>query len=85
LNLNIEEKYGSVGNEVVASKVVGVGVGVVCCRRGGLKKGGGGGIVKVKADVISGITVTGRCIDMMSYCFVLHDELWCPSRKQSHC
>ncbi|GKF25516.1 hypothetical protein Tco_0081410 [Tanacetum coccineum] len=44
LNLNTEEKSGSARNEVVASEVVGVRVGVACCERG-LKKGGGRGTV----------------------------------------
>ncbi|GKG37103.1 hypothetical protein Tco_0447276, partial [Tanacetum coccineum] len=39
----MDEKSGSAGNEVVASKSVGVGVGVACCRRG-LKEEGGGGM-----------------------------------------
>ncbi|GJX81969.1 hypothetical protein Tco_0331450 [Tanacetum coccineum] len=39
LNLNTYEKSKSEGNEVVASEVVGVGVGVACCGRG-LKNGG---------------------------------------------
>ncbi|GKC13311.1 hypothetical protein Tco_1010093, partial [Tanacetum coccineum] len=58
LNLNTDAKSGSAGNEVVASKAVGVGVGVACCRRG-LKIGGGGGMVIVKSYMISGIAVTG--------------------------
>ncbi|GKD25767.1 hypothetical protein Tco_1231981, partial [Tanacetum coccineum] len=31
LNLNTDEKSGSEGNEVIATEVVGVGVGVACC------------------------------------------------------
>nr|GEU38795.1 hypothetical protein [Tanacetum cinerariifolium] len=58
LNLNTYEKSKSAGNEVVASEVVGVKVGVACCRRG-LKKIGGEGIVMVKMDVISGIAAIG--------------------------
>ncbi|GJY40042.1 hypothetical protein Tco_0427312 [Tanacetum coccineum] len=52
LNLITEEKSGSEGNEVVASEVVGVRVGVVYCGRG-LQNECGGGIVVVKQDVIS--------------------------------
>ncbi|GKC99016.1 hypothetical protein Tco_1169291, partial [Tanacetum coccineum] len=52
LNLNTEEKSKSEGNKVIASEVVGVGVGVACYRRG-LENGGGRGIVVVKLDVIS--------------------------------
>ncbi|GJZ43859.1 hypothetical protein Tco_0591114 [Tanacetum coccineum] len=63
LNLNTDAKSGSVGNEVVISKVVGVGFGVACCRRG-LKEGGSEGMVMVKADVISGITITGTVTDI---------------------
>ncbi|GKF17793.1 hypothetical protein Tco_0062711, partial [Tanacetum coccineum] len=56
LNLNTKEKSRREVNKVVASEVIGVGVGVACCGRG-LKKGGGGGIVIVKLDVISGTDV----------------------------
>ncbi|GKD01349.1 hypothetical protein Tco_1171623, partial [Tanacetum coccineum] len=56
LNLNTYEKSKSEGNEVVASKVVGVRVGVACYRRG-LKNGGGGGIVVMKPNVISGTAI----------------------------
>ncbi|GKC04639.1 hypothetical protein Tco_0996249 [Tanacetum coccineum] len=54
LNLNTEAKSGRAGVEVVASEVIGVGVGVASFYRG-LKKGGGGTVV---ADVIYGIAVT---------------------------
>ncbi|GKD86568.1 hypothetical protein Tco_1357722, partial [Tanacetum coccineum] len=37
LNLNTDVKSGSLGNAVVTSEAVGVGVDVVCCGRG-LKK-----------------------------------------------
>ncbi|GJT82424.1 hypothetical protein Tco_1056766 [Tanacetum coccineum] len=57
LNLNTDAKSGSARNEVVTSKAIGVGVGVACYRRG-LKEGGGGGMVVLKANVISVITVT---------------------------
>ncbi|GJY88976.1 hypothetical protein Tco_0503604 [Tanacetum coccineum] len=65
LNLNTDEKSGSVRNEVVTFEAVGVGVGVSCCGRG-LKEIGGRGMVVVKADVILRITETGgkkkRCL-----------------------
>ncbi|GJT83610.1 hypothetical protein Tco_1057952 [Tanacetum coccineum] len=54
----MDEKSGSAGNEVVASEAVGARVGVACYGRG-LKEGGDGGMVVVKADLISWITVTG--------------------------
>ncbi|GKC58086.1 hypothetical protein Tco_1085684 [Tanacetum coccineum] len=56
LNLNTLAKSRSVGDDVVVSEAVGVGVGVTCYDRG-LKNGGGRGLVVVKLDVISGITV----------------------------
>nr|GFC85329.1 hypothetical protein [Tanacetum cinerariifolium] len=55
--MNMDEKSGSAGNKVVSSEAVGVGVGVAFCGRG-LKEGGGVGMVEVKADVVSRITVT---------------------------
>nr|GEW82797.1 putative ribonuclease H-like domain, reverse transcriptase, RNA-dependent DNA polymerase [Tanacetum cinerariifolium] len=75
LNLNTDEKSGSVGNKVVTSEAVCVGVGVACCGRG-FKRGSDGGMVVINTDVILRITViAGEAFSKFKSLFVKLDEI----------